>query len=1134
MPAPLLALSFPEHIRDRGRMLARAGAVAIPQLTALAATARVQGGERYVVTVAVRGRQVALGCSCPHAAGGALCKHVWATLLVLDDTPAAGPLRTALAQGTRVGLAAPGTRDTPGRPEEHDPRAVEPVGADDDEDLVEEADPDEAAEDDTAAPRPGWLGWPPESPGVPHWQAVLDRAAFFMRDSVANPLELPSRRAQRTEWPADRRIVYVLDASPGHARHLQFEVMTERQQRDGSWSAPRKFAYTSAVWMQAPDPRDRAIRRALVGAAPLPEYGNARSSFTMDAPSALGILPLVCATGRARLRLQGSLVSVSWDPLAGSTETTLVPWRVALRVVPGATDEASGRDWQLMGQLERGEERRLFMDVSWMHESGLCLVRGQLAPVELGALWPLVVDLLHERALPLGDDLAPVLERVYALPQVPDLVLPPDVRVAESSLPPTPGVRFVPDPEPWVRRYGGPVLGLQLVYRYGQTTILASDPGPTVFDRATFTLHHRDRDAEREARDRLLAFGGASARDALTRGVPFLVPRSQVRRAVTQLGADGWWIESDGHALHLPGAVQARVRSGVDWFDLEGSVTYGDTAVALADVLEARRRGADVVTLPDGSIGLLPDAWLDAFGPVLASGERTAVGARFRPSQLALLDALLATLPEVDVDAAFAQAREALRAFDTITPADPPSSFAGTLRAYQRDGLGWLHFLRTFGFGGCLADDMGLGKTIQVLALLESRRVEGHGPSLVVVPRSLVFNWRAEAARFTPSLRLLDWSGSDRLDDDAAWRDADVVLVTYGTLRRDAARLADVPFDYVVLDEAQAIKNRSTATAKACRVLQASHRLALSGTPIENRLDELWSLLDFLNPGMLGTSARFTASLRDVNDERVVDEVISRALRPVVLRRTKAAVAPELPPRIERTLEVELEPKQRAFYDQLHRTVRADVLQQVQAKGLGRAKLHILEGLLRLRQAACHPVLADPKKRTLPSAKLDALVPALADVAAEGHKALVFSQFTGFLALVRAALDAEGIAYEYLDGRTKDRQARVERFQGDPACPVFLISLKAGGHGLNLTAADYVYLLDPWWNPAVEAQAIDRAHRIGQTRHVIATRLVARGTVEEKILALQASKRALADAILASDRGGLASIGREELELLLG
>jgi SNF2 family DNA or RNA helicase len=288
---------------------------------------------------------------------------------------------------------------------------------------------------------------------------------------------------------------------------------------------------------------------------------------------------------------------------------------------------------------------------------------------------------------------------------------------------------------------------------------------------------------------------------------------------------------------------------------------------------------------------------------------------------------------------------------------------------------------------------------------------------------------------------------------------------------------------------------------------------------------------------MLGSSAAFGALSRlttEDDDEPVSRDVLARALRPVILRRTKEQVARDLPARIEQTLEVELEGEQRKFYDDLLEAYRRSVLQRVDRDGLGKAKMHILEALLRLRQAACHPVLADPRKGEAPSAKLDALIPTLEEVVSEGHKALVFSQFTSFLALLRERLDAAGTRYEYLDGKTRDRESVVDRFQTDPSCSVFLISLKAGGHGLNLTAADYVFILDPWWNPAVEAQAIDRAHRIGQTRHVIATRIVARNTIEEKILALQASKRALADAILGQDQGVLAGIGRAELEMLLG
>jgi SNF2 family DNA or RNA helicase len=583
------------------------------------------------------------------------------------------------------------------------------------------------------------------------------------------------------------------------------------------------------------------------------------------------------------------------------------------------------------------------------------------------------------------------------------------------------------------------------------------------------------------------------------------------------------------------------VRSGVDWFELDAGARFGDLDVSLADLLAARRAGQMTIVLPDGSQGILPAEWLAKLGPIAAGGTIEKGSLRYGRSQVALLDALLSTIPEANVDATFEKARAQLRGFERVEPADPPPTFTGTLRGYQREGLGWLHFLRQFGLGGCLADDMGLGKTIQVLALLDARRAtrgKSRRPSIAVVPRSLVFNWMREAARFTPRLRVLDHSGSTRRIDsiDAAY--VDLVITTYGTLRRDAAELSAIEFDYAILDEAQAIKNAGSASAKAARLLKAGHRLAMTGTPIENRLEELWSLFEFLNPGMLGASSTFASLLRLADPvgeagEAVGREVLARALRPVILRRTKEQVATDLPARTEQTLSVELPPAQRKFYDGLLESYRRSVLDRVDRDGVSKSRMHILEALLRLRQAACHPALADPRRREAPSAKLDALLPAIDEVIAQGHKVLVFSQFTSFLDLVRARLDAAGTVFEYLDGRTRNRQARVDRFQDDADCRVFLISLKAGGHGLNLTAADYVYILDPWWNPAVEAQAIDRAHRIGQTRHVIATRIVARDTIEEKILELQASKRALADAILGQDQGVLARIGRAELEMLL-
>jgi SNF2 family DNA or RNA helicase len=580
------------------------------------------------------------------------------------------------------------------------------------------------------------------------------------------------------------------------------------------------------------------------------------------------------------------------------------------------------------------------------------------------------------------------------------------------------------------------------------------------------------------------------------------------------------------------------ISSGVDWFELEGGAEFGDTKVALPRLLKAIKQGEHMVKLDDGTLGIIPDEWLKKYGLLAGLGRAEEDRLRFSRSQAGLLDALLAAEPKVSVDAMFERVRRELRSFTGVNPVAPTKGLQGELREYQSRGLGWLYFLQSFGFGGCLADDMGLGKTIQVLALLESRRelrAAGNGnappPSLVVVPRSLVFHWKEEAARFTPQLRILDHTGGARLKPGDHFDDHDVILTTYGTLRRDAVQFKDQRFDYCILDEAQAIKNAGTLSAKAVRLLRADHRLAMSGTPVENHLGELWSLFEFLNPGMLGSASIFANAGRNP-DERT-RMVLGKALRPFILRRTKGQVATELPEKTEQTIYCDLEAKQRKLYIELRDYYRARLLKDGAGKGSGQFKIQVLEALLRLRQAACHPGLLDKEKAGESSAKLDTLLAQLDQVLDENHKALVFSQFTSLLAIVRNRLDNAKIPYTYLDGRTRDRQAPVDQFQNDPNVKLFLISLKAGGLGLNLHAAEYVYLLDPWWNPAVEAQAIDRAHRIGQTRQVFAYRLIARDTVEEKVLELQKSKRDLADAIVSADNSLLHNLTREDLELLL-
>ena len=379
---------------------------------------------------------------------------------------------------------------------------------------------------------------------------------------------------------------------------------------------------------------------------------------------------------------------------------------------------------------------------------------------------------------------------------------------------------------------------------------------------------------------------------------------------------------------------------------------------------------------------------------------------------------------------------------------------------------------------------------------------------------------------------MLDYTGMGRSKEDLST--CDLILTTYGTLRKDALHFKDQVFDYVILDEAQAVKNAKTESAKAVRLLRGNHRLALSGTPVENHLGELWSLLEFLNPGMLGSFGAFqvvSGAMRNSGED--ARQLLSQTLRPFLLRRTKEQVAKELPAKIEQTIYCEMEAAQKTMYEGLRDHYRDSLLRKIDQDGIAKSKIQVLEALLRLRQAACHPGLIDRKLVAEPSAKLDVLMEQVRAVLEEGHKALIFSQFTSLLAIVCSRLDAEAVTYEYLDGKTRDRQACVEHFQNDPACRLFLISLKAGGVGLNLTAADYVFILDPWWNPAVEAQAVDRTHRIGQVRQVFAYRLITRDTVEEKVLQLQETKRQLADAIIGAENSLIRELRAEDIALLL-
>ena len=917
---------------------------------------------------------------------------------------------------------------------------------------------------------------------------------------------------------------------------LVIRLLARVRRSDGTWDRP-----VPAV--AGPDDAlvaasiDRRLLVPLLGAtsneSPARETARSDGALRFVLPGALALewVPLAARAGRLILRdtpESTSVRSLQWDDGP--------PWRFTVEV-----DEADDGH-HLFGVLTRLSDRLRVSDPVLLLEIGLLFTHERVAAFEPGPSFG-VLSLLRERGIihvP-SERSAKLAELLHRYGVEPDTI-PAALTLAPLHVAPSARLRFSPvegavDPEA-----GDTLIDAVLSFDYDGTSVSARH-GDTVFDPERQRIVHPDAEAEAEAAEILLELGATRAN--VEDPGAWHVEARHLDATVRALVKDGWRVEASGVSYKTAGPARLTVTSGIDWFDLKAVVPFGTTSAPLVELLASLRKGEKTFALDDGSTGLLPEEWLRRYAPLVAAGIEQEDGSiRYSPSQGALIDALLeaqAERAEIQVDEAFVRLKQRLATFDRAEALDAPASFVGALRNYQREGLGWMQFLRHFGFGGCLAVDMGLGKTVTVLAELariaEARmtappETRGPRPSLVVVPRSVVHNWKDEAAKFTPGLAVLDYSSSDRRLVQGHIHDYDIVLVTYGTVRRDIEQLKDVEFEYVILDEAQMIKNAATVAAKAVRLLTSRHRLALSGTPIENHLGELWSLFEFLNPGLLGRSAIFMQATSNRPEPESV-AIVARGLKPFLLRRTKAQVATELPARTEQTLSCVLTPRERGFYDALRRHYRTTLLPQVAKTGVAQAGIQILEALLRLRQAACHPGLVSPARQSDPSSKIELLMENLRAVVDEGHKALVFSQFTSLLALVGPVLTKANIPFEYLDGRTRDRATPVGRFQEDPNVPVFLVSLKAGGIGLNLTAADYVFLLDPWWNPAVEAQAIDRTHRIGQTKEVFAYRLIAEDTVEEKVLALQQHKRALADAVLSANPAGLRGLSKEDLDLLL-
>ena len=919
----------------------------------------------------------------------------------------------------------------------------------------------------------------------PPWQRFLDALP-------ASQWHGPAAKAIPDE------IAYVLSSS-GRAQGITLEILGRSRKKNGEWGKWKRASLRTDDLRLLPQFDRETI--ALLGERswsnviePVAMIAASSTSWWIERLARAGKLYVVDARHE-------ELQPIEWDDGP--------PWKLQAGIV----NVPAASKYRIVASVERDGERLPFEKINAI--LGDVLMSGHRASrIEAGGY----VDWLNalRASGPIEIPHADVERFRQALLRtpLPNLQVPEELGWTTADVKPRPVLSLSYDG--WSSELHG-----DLMFQYDEWRVSSrSTEAQATIGRK---LIRRDRAREQHYRTRL----GTSQAIAVWDG--YRVRVSQLEELARMLSTEGWTIEIDSAPLRVTDDFDVEIASGIDWFDLDVQASFGDVRVALPELLAASEAKRSLLRLADGSYGIVPNSWNDTLAPLLDLGKKDGDRIRFRPTQALLVDALLQSRSK-KTDDAFADLRQRLAAAAPV-PRNEPPTLQATLRPYQRNGLGWLHFLRAIGAGGCLADDMGLGKTVQTLALLEELRAGGNTrPSLVVAPRSLLFNWAAEAKRFAPQLKVLEHHGAERAKND--FTGCDLVLTTYATMRLDVARLAETEFEYVVLDEAQAIKNATSQVAKASRLLRARHRLALSGTPIENHLGELWSLFEFLDPGLLGSARAFSRTFAAKNTSPERREALARALRPLILRRTKEQVAPELPERIEQTIYCELDGKQRKQYDELREHYRQSLLLRIRKGGIEKSRMQILEALLRLRQAACHPALIDPRADA-ESAKLDLLMDELREVLDSGHRALVFSQFTSFLALVRRALEGQHVDYLYLDGKTRDRQSLVDEFQRDGGPPLFLISLKAGGLGLNLTNADYVFLLDPWWNPAVEAQAIDRAHRIGRQKPVVAYRLIARDTVEEKIVELQARKRELAESILSEDNSVLRKLELEDLELLL-
>lgn len=700
----------------------------------------------------------------------------------------------------------------------------------------------------------------------------------------------------------------------------------------------------------------------------------------------------------------------------------------------------------------------------------------------------------------------------------------------------------------------GGVSEIQLFFKYGSYTFPAgSDLAVTVRmerDGDNYAFHRIKRSLiwEKKKLDELLAMG-LKQQSSLFVHLEVADPSGETDHSLSvfdfisehhdELINLGFEFEQDTSAKkYIIGSskIDLAINEKNDWFDIEAIVQFGQYRIPFIQLKHHILHKKREFSLPHGEIAIIPEKWFSQYGNLLSFSEGDE-HLRLKKLHVGLVhDFANSELANITMD----RKLQKLADFAHIDEVAAPIHFKGALRPYQKAGYDWFHFLQKYNFGGCLADDMGLGKTIQTLALLQKAKEEQqeqgiHSTSLIIMPTSLIYNWINEAKKFTPTLKVYSYTGSFREKDIAIFSKYDVVITTYGITRVDTDLLNEMYFHYIILDESQNIKNPSSKSFKAVKQLKSKHKLILSGTPVENTVNDLWTQMSFINPGLLGSQTFFQTDFVQPIEKKKDEEKAQKLqvlIKPFVMRRTKEQVATELPPKTENIFYSKMSEDQADIYEQTKSDYRNELLKSLETGDYSKSPIQMLQGLTKLRQIANHPLMID-ENYIGDSGKFEDVIHKLESVVEAGHKVLVFSQFVKQLDIYRKYFDKNEINYSYLDGSTQNRGQVVEEFKSEKHIQIFLISLKAGGVGLNLTEADYVFILDPWWNPAVEQQAIDRTHRIGQTKNVFIYKFITKDTVEEKILALQNKKMRVAKSLITTEESFIKSLTEADIKEIL-